>query len=84
MQLTAIHADGKATVETVPDVVSEHGDIKIRWFVGLQVMSRFHGVDLCTQPSSLLDLDPSEWTRNEENFERPPVSRLEGPCIDHD
>ncbi|RUW56370.1 hypothetical protein [Mesorhizobium sp. M8A.F.Ca.ET.021.01.1.1] len=71
MRLTTIR-DGHVTEETVPDVITEHGDIKFRWFVGLQVMSRFSGA-VCThpaggqtdQPSHLLDLDPSEWTRND-------------------
>ncbi|QIV65931.1 hypothetical protein Cp1R7AA1_196 [Mesorhizobium phage Cp1R7A-A1] len=63
MLLTTIR-DGRVTEEIVPDTVTEHGDIKIKWFVGLQVMSRFHG-EVCTQPSHQLDLDPSEWTHND-------------------
>ena len=62
MELTTTHPDGTATVETVPDVTTQHDGITIRWFVGLQVMSSFSGADICTQPSSILDLDPSEWT----------------------
>jgi hypothetical protein len=65
MRLTTIR-DGRVTVEDVPDVVTEHGDIKFRWYVGLQVMSRLSGEDICTQPTHLLDLDPSEWTHNDQ------------------